>query len=1113
MSPRDDASEAQVTAAAPDRSTWLSANAGSGKTRVLTERVARLLLGGTPPQNILCLTYTKAAAGEMQNRLFRTLGAWSMLADADLASELEKIGADGGTDLPRARTLFARAIETPGGLKIQTIHSFCAALLRQFPLEAGVSPQFMEIEDAEQKALLAQIAEGLASDDAQGHVERAANYLSADGLEKLLKDMVSKRAAFTAPLDRKEVLAGLGVAEDYSRERLLAELDPDIGIIQALRSCLKQDGTKTSLETFDKLIELGEDRIDYADLPVLEGLFLYGAKAAAPFGSKAGKFPKNAVRANLAPDVAIALDHLMDRTDDARPKRLALDAADRTMALHGFAREVLGAYGAEKTRRGWLDFDDLIEKAAALLADANAAEWVLYRLDGAIDHILVDEAQDTSPAQWRIIESLTGEFGAGAGARAIDRTLFVVGDKKQSIYSFQGADLEVFDSKKADFLERLRPAGGLADRELEYSFRSAPAILETVDMAFDDGLGGAVSHKAYFDLPGRVDLWPLVEGAEKPAGQDWFDPSERVSEEVKSDRLARGIAQEIQRMIDDPLATHVKDKVRARFTPGDFLILVSGRSGQEDLFQTLIQGCKEAGLPVAGADRMRLESELAVRDLQALLSFLALPEDDLSLAAALRSPLFGWDEDALYRLAADREERYLWAALRNSDNPETLDVLNDLRGRADYLRPFELLERILIRHGGRRRLIGRLGQEAEDGIDALLDLALKYEHQEVPSLTGFVAWLDAESTEVKRALDQSGGMVRIMTVHGAKGLESPVVILPDTTRRDQGKIDPILEVGGIAHWMPSKDNRPPALTVAADDLKTRAEEERRRLLYVAMTRAESWLIVCGMASGKGQTGEWYARTEKALNQLNAGEIETPFGPGSRHQTGDWSLPAADEAQGTDQAQDRPGWAFAPPVPADPITQPISPSDLGGAKALPGEGLGEDDALRRGRLIHRLLEHLPSYPEDARVETGIALLQFGEDIAQGEEARALAQEAADLVAKPELAHLFAADTLAEVAFTAELPGFEGRPVLGIIDRLVPTDTGVLVVDFKTNQVVPSHEGEIPEGVLRQLGAYAEAMAAISPDQTVEVAVLWTQTATLMPVSHENVRSALSRATTS
>ncbi|MHC0052018.1 double-strand break repair helicase AddA [Actibacterium sp. D379-3] len=1122
---RDAATERQVKAADPGRSTWLSANAGSGKTRVLTDRVARLLLDGVLPQHILCLTYTKAAASEMQNRLFRRLGEWAMLDQRALHDKLMQLGLEQGPDdatLRRARQLFARAIETPGGLKIQTIHSFCASLLRRFPLEAGVSPQFVEMDDRTAKRLREEILEELADGPAPAAFDGIARWFTGDDLGKLTEEIAKHRAALPQRADPAAIWAAFDLPDGFEQADLLGTvfLGGEGDLLARLLPVLRA-GKATDAKAADRLAPLDLTAPGLADLEVLEGVFLTGTTAKEPFSAKIGSFPTKDTRAALA-DTLPALEDLMGRVETARKTRTALTAAQKTLALHRFAVAFLPNYAARKLQHGWLDFDDLILKARDLLTDPGVAEWVLYRLDGGIDHILVDEAQDTSPVQWQVIDLLSREFTAGQGARAgVERTIFVVGDKKQSIYSFQGADPDGFDRMRAHFDARLKDASNaLQQLLLEYSFRSSDAILRTVDNTFHEearrGLGDEVRHHAFRqDMPGRVDLWPVVEKSDDPETPDWSDPVDMLAPEHHMVRLAHRIAGEIRRMIDAGETLWAGPGKRRAVRAGDFLILVQRRSA---LFHEIIRACKAAGLPIAGADRLKVGGELAVKDLTALLAFLATPEDSLSLAAALRSPLFGWDEGALYDLAAGRAQKYLWESLRKRKEgyTETFLTLDALRNDADFLRPYDLIERILTRHDGRRRLIARLGEEAEDGIDALLSQALAYERMEVPSLTGFLTWLQSDEVEIKRQMDSAGDRIRVMTVHGAKGLEAPVVILPDTGKRDI-RINDELLIGpdGTPLWKTATGDSPEVLTAARAGLIARQEEERQRLLYVAMTRAEQWLITCA-AGDLGKGDSWYQKIEQGLQRTEAVRHDFGFGGGLRCETGDWQAGALIAPPETEvHKPDLPAWArVRAPAPVKPPA-PLSPSDLGGAKVLAGEaaGLTEEAAKLRGTRLHLLLEHLPGLDRAVWPALAHDLLAGGDAAPDGTEIAALLAETETVLTAPALTDLFGPDALTEVDITARLPVLGGAPMNGAIDRLIVTPDRVLAVDYKSNAQVPADAADVPDGLLRQMGAYAAALAEIYPGRAIETAILWTRTAQLMPLPSQLVAQALSRATTS
>ncbi len=1106
---RNDASESQVRAADPAASTWLSANAGSGKTKVLIDRVARLLLSGVKPQHILCLTYTKAAAAEMQNRLFKRLGAWAMMQNEALLKELSTLGDDLAQPqhLSVARQLFAAAIDTPGGLRIQTIHSFCAMLLRRFPLEAGVSPQFVELDDRAGRLLRDAIVQDMADRLAPNVVAAVARAYTGEDFAKLMDQTSHVKSAFANPMTMAECRAVFNVPNGVTRDSLLADvfLGGEAGWLADVAPIMLA-GSTNDVRDGKTLLTINLTAPSLSTLEQLEDLLLSGFKTKSPFSAKLDSFPTKPTRPKLGQNLD-RLQDLMRRVEATRPKRIALLAAEKTFALHQFAAAFLPEYARQKALRGWLDFDDLITRTRDLLAKSPVAQWVLFRLDGGIAHILVDEAQDTSPDQWQVIERLAAEFTAGAGAHTGPRTIFVVGDKKQSIYSFQGADVAAFDDMKDAFSRRLVDAGStLIKLNLEYSFRSSPAILRLVDLTFDDrrnaALGGEMKHHAFnADMPGQVELWPVVTTADKDPDYHWEDPKDLVSSAHHSVRLAADIAAHIQMMIRDGHQIPVKGSNPATLRPvhaGDFLILVQRRS---EVFSQIIRACKKLGLPIAGADRLKLGGELAVKDLAALLSFLATPEDDLSLAVILRSPLCGWSEAQLYDLAQGRDG-FLWQALRAKAAlyPETMGMLNDLRDQTDYLRPFDLIERALTRHDGRKRLIARLGAEAEDGIDELLSQALAFERNDVPSLTGFLGWLQTDDVDVKRQMESEGHKIRVMTVHGAKGLEAPVVILPDTADHLHQDRDEIYRFGtqGPAIWKTPPADSPPAIDAERNDRAAKRAAESMRLLYVAMTRAQSRLIVAA-GGNVNKPDAWYNIIQAGMIAVGAAAL-----PGGGMVYAHGTLPNDPKPpKPVVETDDLPAWAAtqAPEAPRAPAT--VSPSSLGGAKALPGDdGLDEAAALTRGHLLHLLLEHLPtSPPTDWPAMAATLILDQTESAALLAEASAVLQSAA-------LAQLFAPGTLAEVAITANIGG---RRLFGAIDRLIITPTHIMAVDYKSNRTIPRTAAEVPEGLLRQMGAYAHALAQVYPDHQIDTAILWTACPQLMVLDRDIVREALSRAT--
>ncbi len=1115
----------QIAAADPAVSAWVGANAGSGKTRVLTQRVARLLLAGSAPERILCLTYTKAAAVEMRERLFQTLGGWAMAPAETLAAELAALeGAEAGpadpARLASARRLFAAALETPGGLKIQTIHAFCTEVLRRFPLEAGVSPRFEVIESHDRALMLAEIRREMAaaaeagSDDA---FDRIAARLSDDAADQLVEAVLAARARFETPLSEAALRQHFGAAAEGAGAVAQAALD-SICWEKAtpLAAWLDEGQGKTdmaaaaAIRAASRLAAQAPERPGEA-VAALLGAFLTGKGDRR---SRRG-FPKKIVLENH-PGADDAVECLLDWAEETRRALAAAEVADRARDLHDFAGALLAAYERHKAARGALDFADLVTRTARLLARAEDRAWVLYKLDAGIHHVLVDEAQDTAPEQWEVVKRLTAEFFAGAGAGPGGRTLFVVGDPKQSIYSFQGAEPAAFGATRAEIAGRA--AGGLARPDLEVSFRSAPGLLAFVDRVFEGRAGDLAQGDPVVHRPSRagdaarIDLWPLLASEEREeAPAEWWRPAVATPPLHAKQRLARLLAAELSGMIGRARRPARGGAPGAVLEAGDVIVLVRRRDA---LARELIRALKDRGVPVAGADRLTLSGSLAARDLLALAKAVLAPRDELSLAAVLRSPLCDLDDAALEALAAHRGERELLRdALARSPHTREAEMLADLRDAADYRRPYEFFERVLVRHDGRRRLVARLGPEAEDVIDELLEQALAYEGQSVPTLAGFVAWIEAGEDTIKREMEKAGNAVRVMTVHGAKGLEAPVVVLADTVAAKGGRGRPAIAEDpetGLALWLPSKDRDDAASARARAALEAREAAESARLLYVALTRAEDWLILCGAGLERLAAADWYAElaaAHGAMAEAVGGAERVALraaGPGlpegleiARIETG----PRAEAEDGAgpgcaDGAAPPAPPAWAVPAPAEARPRRLSPSKLlAESEAGGGAGRGREAALAYGNAVHLLLERLADLPEAARAEAGHALLAAAPGLDSAAREAAL-QEALAVFAAPWAGPLFGPDSLAEAGAALRLPGVPGPAMIGRIDRLVVSETEALVLDYKTDRAPPARPEEVAPGYLAQLGAYRAALGEVFPGREIRAALLFSAEPRLM-----------------
>lgn len=1134
----------QSRAADPARSVFVTANAGSGKTTTLVSRVARLLLGGAAPSAILCVTYTKAAAAEMQARLFERLGKWAVMDDGELSEALAELddsdaAALNPARLSEARRLFARALETPGGLKIQTIHAFCEKLLRRFPIEAGVSPRFTVLENEAAIALSHAAREDLARAalaDAEGPIGEAYSHFAVEldwgRFQDLLALIENKRAELTDYVAR--VADGRAPAPHVltaaDPQKTPEDIEADfLRWLSPAEWAACADGLATSGKNDQKMA----DRMRAAMPPdttmaAMKDIF-FDSKGVAreKFGAKAAPPSSITYLANVQLKYLAALDQLR-----------AAKVADDTVKLLTLANAHAALYEAAKTAHGALDFSDLVARTVELLTVRSTAAWVLYKLDGGVDHVLIDEAQDTAPEQWAIMRALTGEFFTIEGT---DRTVFAVGDEKQSIYSFQGARPERLRQEAQVYDSLITEAGGAFEGvPLETSYRSTEAVLTFVDAVFATperaralvGETGEIPHHAAArkGQPGAVELWPLFVDEAPPERDAWTDPVDQEGTASARKRMAQTLALEIKRQVETGAVVFDKGGAPRACGYGDFLILVRRRDAT---FEEIIRALKTAGAPVAGADRLKLSQHIVFDDLKALARFALFPGDDLTVAEVLRGPFCDVDEDSLFELAGREKRDGLWHELkrRADERPEwggALDLLNAARGARD-LDPFGFFSRLLNRvdatgQSGRARILTRLGREAEEAIDETLNQVLAAEGRGGTDLETCLALLEAADVEVKRELEGPRGEVRVMTVHGAKGLEAPVVILPDTTMKAKAQgpsLMPVATESGEAWLMcpgSSKEDCPASADARAAR-EARVGDESLRLLYVALTRARDRVIVMGRGSKRApEAGDWWSVIEETFDRLGD-QVRELDGGVRRYGADPDSLPAA-VATAVSQPE-APAWARSNP-PRDAAARFASPSQMQEQKRIPapsplargeghvsglGAGLGR---FRRGDLIHRLLERLPDLPSPDRPDAARRMLARERDLTEDQRAEMIAA-AFGVLDDARFAPVFGPGSRAEVALTGTAPDLpSGVSISGRIDRLVVTPERVLVVDFKSNRPAPDDVEDADPAYILQMAIYAAVLRRLYPDRAVEAALVWTDGPKLMAVPQGLMDAALENA---
>ncbi|MBV8754286.1 MAG: double-strand break repair helicase AddA [Hyphomicrobiales bacterium] len=1119
----------QIEASDPDASAWVAANAGSGKTHVLAQRVIRLMLDGADPAKILCLTFTKAAAATMANRIFDTLAKWIALDDDALDDAIEDLEgrAPSRSRRERARRLFAQALDTPGGLKVQTIHAFCTRMLHQFPFEADVAARFTVLEERAENDLLARLRLSVLLDAAAapesplGRALATAITVATDrSFAEAIDEAIRARDRLNAWVTHAGSIAKataelsllLGIGPNDTADQIEAAIVESpimpAGEWAAAASLLRAGGTNDNERAKNlaaAAAATGTTRVDH----YLQVFFNADETVRQRIVTKAVQ--------TKAPDLAARLCEEQKRLAGLVARRRAVRARDRTAALITVADAVIRRYRIEKNRRGLLDYDDLIDKTLALMNKVDAA-WVHYKLDLGIDHVLIDEAQDTSPKQWEIVKKLVEEFTAGEGARAVRRTIFAVGDEKQSIFSFQGAAPGEFAAARLHFQRAHR------ETEIEFlpcrfshSFRSGSNVLGAVDRVFaapemfasittDEG---GIAHSALPDAsPGLMEIWPLIEAEKRPEIEGWDAPFDTLSDENPQMKLARRIAAQVTAS-------------RARgCRAGDVLVLVRQRG---PLFEAIIRTLKNTGIPVAGADRLVLTEHIAVMDLMVLADALLLPDDDLALATVLKSPLFGFDDAQLFEIAYGRTTSLRVALAGKPAFVETAARLDALAEAARRDTPFAFYARLLGAEGGRRKFLARLGSEAADALDEFLNFALVYETGEAPSLQGFVAWLRAATTVVKRDMDVAREEVRVMTVHGAKGLEAPIVILADTTTRPAGPRDPRLLALPRARVAPgTPDCLVWAGTMATDvgpigeareRARAAAADEYRRLLYVAMTRTAEHLIVCGAQGLNGKPKNcWYDLVHDNLwEEAIEGPADHGGGAVRRWAKTPAGGRAAAPAAAPEPAIEIPKWLSRAAPAEAAVARAVSPSSaFEGVRPAAQLACGQTQrqALARGRIVHRLLQGLPDVAPDRRMTAARRHLAGAVDFSEAEREETIA-EAMALLEDPVFGPLFAPGTRAEIPIVGRLAriGKTTLAVSGQIDRIAVLPGAILIADYKTDRPAPQRIEDVPKAYVTQLALYRAVLRQLYPDRELRAAVVWTELPALIELPADALDAAL------
>ena len=1139
----DDATLLQSQAANPASNVWVNASAGTGKTKVLTERVLRLLLplegqnDGTAPQNILCVTFTKAGANQMITRLMKTLSRWAVCSEQLLVKDLTLLlGHDPATNVIfKARKLFAMIIDLPGGLNVTTIHALCQSILGRFVVESGLPPNFSVMEASESKSLIKKARDGLVHDI----LMQKNNHPLFEDFTWLasIKNSLQINQILAAVLgDRKKLALFFDKNPDYKAVlRQYLNIDDNINEDLLVKKYLYDNFPEQNIKILANAFEFGGKKNKdnaitlfnylHSDRQVLYQGYrevFYTTSGKCP-PRKASHVSNEAKKQNPLAEGIFTAE--IDRISEYEDKLNSLKIYRATCAILDIIYEITNRYQTLKNSQRKVDYDDLIHKTHALLT-GPAKDWVLFKLDYGIDHILVDEAQDTSPDQWGILQALWDDFFTGQSVRSengIERTVFVVGDNKQSIFSFQGANLNNFNSVHNKLRNQVSNAQKQwSDVPMNTSFRSTSAVIDFVDLVFEESdLRTSLtqdpelyrSHTAHRQgHSGHVELWPLYKAPKQDPLPPWTLPLQIRENHDANQALANRIAETIAAWIKN------QDLLTSKNRPiiaGDIMILVRRRNA---LVDHLIRALKTHNVPVSGADRLVISDHIAVKDVLAALHFALLPDDDLTLATLLKSPLIGWTDDMVENHAFDRDGS-LWQAVKDGASQDTSAWLSNLIVTMSGQNAFTAVSNILNykafnnNQSGWQSLVGRLGEDCVDPLEELLSIAQTFDANNPGSgLQGFLHYMQTNETEIKRELDSGVNKVRIMTVHASKGLESPIVFMPDTTSlpKAQTSDDGLIWMEDtIPLWSPTAQNDTLSVKTYKEIASKITLDEYYRLLYVAMTRAEDRLIVCGTLNNNetiSRDKSWYNCALIGMNRINAVEKEWPHDP--EFQTPDdegkylvFSTEQSVEPKPEKEKykpntiSDLPHWVLQPLLKEQHPPRILKPSQ-DDSQPMPVHSplYQHDNSFRyeRGLLTHSLLQYLPELQQEIRKDAGLSYLNQQAPRIPSAVVNSILEESLAIINSKEFSMFFGEGSMSEVSVTGTVTNSNGKIdiISGQIDRMLIGDETIWIIDFKSNRPPPKDPKDVPPQYRKQLSAYKTLIQDIYPKHNIRCALLWT-----------------------
>ncbi|NEV49657.1 DNA helicase UvrD [Wolbachia pipientis] len=1072
----------------PNFSVWVNASAGTGKTKILIDRVLRLLLENK--RNILCLTFTNAAANEMENRVHSILSKWAICSESVLIADLEQLDffpmypylssqcstRENKDYLTRTRRLFSELENL--GLTIQTIHAFCYKLISNFPIEAGIAPNCTLNECKELHSII--FNKVLHNETVQDDINLIATEIDENKLRDLLYTLCIKRSI--SENDSEYIKDKLSAPDEI--HDLQSETTEHIKrLAEILSEGSKRDQSyseilySTVIPVLDTGIQKKRTSVSYSDdtgmerkdtrIEDLAKVFLksesHEKKSISSIATKSTLEKFRDAEQIIESVQNVVFTHIKDMN--------SYQIFRRTSSLLGIFKVYVDLYSSEKSKNALLDYNDIIGLAKNLLSNPNYKDWILFNLDQKIDHILVDEAQDNSISQWKIITNLCDEFFAGNDEK---RTLFVVGDVKQSIYRFQGANPHLFNYMQQYFHTKTGGRDWISC-QLEKSFRSTPEVLMLVDrifnnfraeISFNDNEIKHVPHRE--NDQGYIEIWPALpkcKEKEQRALQIHLTCKEGYT--IADRLLAQAIAHKIHNWLNEGRILVAKDR---HIEPRDIVILVRQRNVLVDY---IISELKKANVPVVGRDYFRIMDYIAVQDLIALAEFLLLQANNLALANALKSPLFNFTEDDLFNIAYNRKEQSLWERLQDYHGV-IYSELNYLINLSRIESPLTLFTHIL--RTGKKKFAARLGLECFEVLDEFMNLVLQFEN---PSLQAFVQWIKENNPEIKNDMQSECNAVRIMTIHKSKGLQAPIVFLVDTNTVPRNSKSIIFDGTEVPFWCGKNNN------AYCDQVKREKKledyNEYLRLLYVALTRAEDELYILSKEPvQKGswydlitQYGEPYEKKQAYLQPIFKEKVEVlcvnanyPY----IYKKRDYF--------------DVPVISLPPNLSMSFQCLTLGSSEKEGAEWIPVSSTGMTDGYTRGLIIHSILQYMPKIEKEGRKNW---VRKYLDNINTSEDKDEIYSKI--LAFNEKYGYLFDLGGKSEITLSGII---NGEPVLVRLDMLCITQDKAIIIDYKSHRNVSV---SLLNEIKKQMLTYKTLVQEIYPNKQVECMVIWVEDLTI------------------